>query len=82
MLKEKRVFQNSFSFSIIGKDCEIDIDECLPKPCAHGKCLDRIAHFECECDKGYEGELCDIEINECERYKPCVHGTCTGKRIL
>ena len=62
----------------IGTNCEKDIDECAPKPCKNGKCIDGIADFDCDCDPGYEGDLCEIEINECERFKPCVHGTCTG----
>ena len=71
-------FFKIFCFKNIGINCEIDINECAPKPCKNGKCIDGIAMFTCECDKGYEGELCDIEINECERFTPCVHGTCTG----
>ena len=63
----------------IGDNCEVDIDECAPKPCVNGECEDGIAEFTCICNKGYEGLLCDIEIDECERYNPCVHGTCTGK---
>ena len=63
----------------IGDNCEVDIDECAPKPCVNGECEDGIAEFTCICNKGYEGPLCDIEIDECERYDPCVHGTCTGK---
>ncbi|OQR75733.1 protein crumbs-like, partial [Tropilaelaps mercedesae] len=30
----------------------------------------------CECDRGFEGEFCELEINECERFAPCVHGSC------
>ena len=63
----------------IGTNCEIDINECASEPCVNGDCIDGIARFDCQCEKGYEGELCDIEIDECERYTPCVHGSCTGK---
>ena len=63
----------------IGTNCEKDIDECAPKPCKNGKCIDGIADFDCDCDPGYEGDLCEIEINECERFRPCDHGTCTGR---
>lgn len=79
LLKRIDFYKNYFRLEITGIDCGVDIDECAPIPCVNGKCVDGIAHFTCECDKGYEGELCDIEINECERYKPCVHGTCSGK---
>ena len=74
---------NPFSQSWkIGSSCEINIDECAPQPCLNGNCIDGIANFTCECDEGYEGELCDIEINECELYEPCVHGICEGTNIF
>ena len=79
-LNHVKLWYNSFrsNYWKIGTNCEKDIDECAPKPCKNGKCIDGIADFDCDCDPGYEGDLCEIEINECERFKPCDHGTCTG----
>lgn len=37
----------------------------------------QINAYTCECDIGYEGLICDTEIDECEKYTPCVHGKCT-----
>lgn len=37
----------------------------------------QINAYTCECDIGYEGRICDIEIDECEKYQPCIHGKCT-----
>lgn len=30
--------------------------------------------FECECEPGWKGGLCGVEINECTKYKPCHNG--------
>ena len=43
----------------IGPDCKTNINDCLSNPCApHGKCLDGIASFMCNCEQGFTGELC------------------------
>lgn len=39
----------------------------------------QIGRYTCECNAGYEGAVCEIEINECERYQPCVHGHCDDR---
>ena len=31
------------------KNCSTDIDDCEPKPCKHGSCIDRVNRFECNC---------------------------------
>lgn len=36
----------------------------------------QINAFTCECNVGYEGVLCEIDIDECERYTPCINGKC------
>ena len=70
-------------FKTTGSSGEINIDECADKPWLYGNCLDGVASFTCECKKGYEGELCDMEIDECDRYEPCGdHGKCTGTFIF
>ena len=42
--------------------------------------MDHIGNYTCECDEGFEGIHCETNINECERYKPCEHGTCVDAR--
>lgn len=38
--------------------------------------LFQINGYTCECNVGYEGTLCEIEIDECEKFHPCEHGKC------
>jgi len=52
-----------------------DIDECLSNPCDHGTCIDGIDQYTCECQSGYEGEMCDENIDECLS-NSCDNGTC------
>lgn len=36
----------------------------------------KINNFYCQCDNGYEGTLCESEVDECAAYTPCIHGKC------
>ena len=67
-----------FSLTYVGKNCEHNIDECAESPCVHGSCIDGVAEYTCQCDAGFEGINCDIEIDECVRHSPCVNGNCVG----
>ncbi|XP_038070163.1 uncharacterized protein LOC119739340 [Patiria miniata] len=55
-----------------------DKDDCVTEPCVHGQCFDTgMASYRCDCDPGYNGTNCEIEIDECES-NPCQQGgTCT-----
>ncbi len=46
---------------------------CEPNPCAHGACSPLGASFECECDAGYDGDLCEKNIDDCTP-NPCRNG--------
>ncbi|XP_038559419.1 protein crumbs homolog 1-like [Micropterus salmoides] len=49
---------------------------CESQPCLNqGVCQDQFNEFNCSCSAGWEGELCETEINECSS-GPCVYGTC------
>lgn len=61
-----------------GKNCEIDIDDCLPQPCKnHGHCTDELNGFHCDCNgTGFTGNFCEVNIDECDS-APCVNNaTC------
>ena len=60
----------------------MDINECAEEPCLHGECQDQIARYQCLCDPGYEGDRCELEIDECQRFTPCEHGACTGEKSI
>ncbi|CAG0909785.1 unnamed protein product, partial [Cyprideis torosa] len=62
-----------------GDSCEINTDECPSNPCLNGNCVDQVNALFCECFRGYEGMLCQVEIKECERFTPCVRGTYEDK---
>ncbi|XP_054630679.1 protein crumbs homolog 1-like [Dunckerocampus dactyliophorus] len=49
---------------------------CDSQPCLNdGVCQDQFNEFNCSCRPGWEGRLCEAEINECSS-GPCVYGTC------
>ncbi|XP_068136743.1 sushi, nidogen and EGF-like domain-containing protein 1 isoform X6 [Hyperolius riggenbachi] len=53
--------------------CE-EIDECQSQPCQNGAvCKDRVSYFLCECQEGYMGKQCELELNECLS-DPCKNG--------
>ena len=36
--------------------------------------MDRVNGYTCQCQQGYSGYDCNVEIDECQS-SPCVHGT-------
>ncbi|XP_053551464.1 protein crumbs homolog 2 [Bombina bombina] len=52
-------------------------DVCSMSPCLHGgKCVDHFNDFRCECRNGWEGLLCQLNIDDCNP-NPCISGSCT-----
>ena len=41
----------------------LDIDECTSSPCLDGTCTDLVNSFECQCEEGWTGEVCDMSKN-------------------
>lgn len=68
----------NFSFCrFTGELCDLEIDECSPNPCVHGTCVDKLSGFQCNCDSGYLGDVCQ-EINFCQP-NLCQFGNCTNQ---
>ena len=57
-----------------GKNCEIDIDDCIGVVCYHGgTCVDGVNEYKCDCVQGFEGDNCWYRTNECEGVQ-CQNG--------
>ncbi|XP_071107671.1 uncharacterized protein [Haliotis cracherodii] len=57
------------------------INFCSPTPCTTNnteRCDSLSDGYRCVCKSGYEGSLCQHNIDDCAS-TPCVHGTCTDK---
>lgn len=58
-----------------GKNCEVNINECLTAVCPTGKiCVDGFNTYECKCSEGYTGENCSKLINNCQDH-PCKNNS-------
>ena len=59
-----------------GYYCE-EYDGCFTDPCQRGNCTDVLAglgeDFQCSCPKGYTGQTCDRDIDDCVS-QPCKNG--------
>ena len=38
-----------------------------------GACVDGVDSYTCQCQNGYTGYDCDVDIDDCQSF-PCVHG--------
>lgn len=88
IFKQKFSYDNASGYEcicvpgIIGRNCEININECDSNPCMknNGNCVDGVGTYTCECEPGFEGTHCETDIDECQLYKPCINGTCIDGR--
>lgn len=67
-----------------GSDCLVEFassDPCSTNPCQHGSvCVSQLEEgsfanysYTCECARGFEGEKCELNINDCDP-NPCLNG--------
>ena len=76
MIKLLKCYTKPFVLTILGPDCSENIDDCVPEDiCNNGTCQDKLNDYACNCYKGFEGDNCETEIDECDRYKPCQFGS-------
>lgn len=58
----------------VGARCEVDVDDCLMRPCADGAtCVDGVNRFSCLCPEGFAGRFCTINLDDCAS-RPCQRG--------
>ena len=38
-----------------------------------GDCIDQVNNYTCQCQGGYAGRDCEVEIDECQS-SPCIRG--------
>ncbi|XP_012660330.1 protein delta homolog 2 isoform X2 [Otolemur garnettii] len=65
----------------VGDRCEVNVDDCLMRPCANGAtCLDGINRFSCLCPEGFSGRFCTINLDDCAS-RPCQRGARCRDRV-
>jgi hypothetical protein len=48
-----------------GNFCKVNVDECASQPCHNGaRCVDSVRAFRCNCLAGYEGLLCEEQVQK------------------
>ena len=59
-----------------GPDCQ-QTDDCTGVNCSgNGRCVDGVDSFNCSCDPGFTGELCQTNIDECAGVNCSGNGWC------
>ena len=52
-----------------------EVDHCASNPCYNGDCVSTGDSFRCDCDDGFYGPDCRLDVNECQT-SPCYYGKC------
>lgn len=70
-----------FLLGFRGKNCEENIDDCIPHACLNGgTCVDGVNSYTCSCPAQWTGDSCEMDVDECAmRPSVCHNGaTCTN----
>jgi len=67
--------QSGNQMTVAIQDVKLWSDDCKSHECVHGTCKNGVYDYICDCKPGYEGEICDKDINDCMNHE-CVYGTC------
>lgn len=59
-------------FHLIEEKIEIGCILCWDEDCVHGRCNNRSESYSCDCDDGYEGQSCEVDM--CFSQNPCMNG--------
>lgn len=72
------MLSDRFISSFLGKNCDINIDDCSPNPCQHGSsCIDLVNGYNCSCSDEWMGKNCTDVYDACS-FAPCKNGaTCS-----
>lgn len=72
------MLSDRFISSFLGKNCDINIDDCSPNPCQHGSsCIDLVNGYNCSCSDEWMGKNCTDVYDACW-FAPCKNGaTCS-----
>ena len=70
------LFVYIFLLGFGGKRCQEKIDLCASAGCVNGACVDKLFRYECVCQPGWTGDMCDVNIDDCDP-NPCANnGQC------
>lgn len=56
-----------------GRDCELNVDDCIGQCLNGATCIDLVDDFHCACAAGYAGRTCERDVDDCAS-RPCRNG--------
>ena len=59
----------------------LSTDDCASNPCSNGgACVNTYSGFFCQCPDAWQGDRCDVDVNECARFAGTDLG-CQGQNV-
>ena len=61
-----------------GSHCQLLKNPCDNNPCRNGGLcnIDGVNEFNCTCPSGFEGIICDVNIDDCVEHQCAIGSTC------